>query len=212
MSLTSSADKGTLGMDLMAIGKSYSHTVSFGNLYGTPTNKKILWDWQASYTKNGALYDATDELEGLVQCAKGKLTVKKNAEKVLKRHGNLQVTIFAEALDGSDVVASRTYNMVQPTTFMKFENAISSDSNGYFIWFYSDQAYYTSSGNSDFVVTSSKPQVINPLDVVYYGYSGYYRCNAYKIYIDGGVRGSSKITAKTTDGTNKSTSITLTFG
>ena len=208
MSLTSSANKGTMDMGLMAIGKSYSHTVSFGNLYGTPTNKKVLWSWQASYEENGTEFDATDEMEGLVQCAKGKLTVRKNAEKVLKRHGNLQVTIFADSVDGSKVAASRTYRIVQPTTVMKLENTVFSDSEGNFILLYSDQDY-TDSGDSDFVITSSKPWVVNPREVVYYDYSVYYGCNVYKVYIDGGIGGSSKITVKTADGTNKSASITI---
>lgn len=208
MSLTSSANKGTMDMGLMAIGKSYSHTVSFGNLYGTPTNKKVLWSWQASYEEKGTEFDATDEMEGLVQCAKGKLTVKKNAEKVLKRHGNLQVTIFAESVDGSKVAASRTYRIVQPTTVMKLENTVFSDSEGNFILLYSDQDC-TDSGDSDFVITSSKPWVVIPREVVYYGYNVYYGCNVYKVYIDRGIGGSSKITVKTADGTNKSASITI---
>ena len=215
MSLTASAAKGNLGLDALAIGKSYSHKVSFGKLYGTPTNQKVIWSWAVYTIQNGEDVDISNEVQRMISCAGGKLNVKSGMNTYLCRYGNLQVTIFAESLDGTDVVASRTYNLVQGATFVKFINGLRKDNNGdYYLTFISDQVVATDSRNNkfgDFVVISSNSRVLNPIQVDTGSYSSYYGGYIHWLTVDTDTaHGKATITIKTTDGTNKSAKFTVT--
>lgn len=217
MTLTSSADKGTVGLDNMAVGKTYSHTVSFGTLYGTPTNRKVDWAWSATTLQNGTYMDVSSALSNMVSCKGGKLSVKGNAQSVLDRYGNTQVTIYAISQDGTDVLTARTYNLVRGATFVKFINGLRQDSDGnYYLTFVSDQAVlHDSSGYKfgDFVVTSSNSRVVNPIEVsTSSSYNSYYGGYVYWLVISSDMyTGKATITVKTTDGTNKTAKFTVTM-
>lgn len=216
MSLTSSAEKGTVGLDTMAIGKTYSHTVSFGSLYGAPTNRKVQWSWIVTTIRNGQLVNVSSAVNGMVSCNSGRLSVKSGVTSVLSRYGNLQATIYAEALDGSGVVALRTYNLVRGATFVKFINGLRRDNSGnYYLTFVSDQVVSSSSSGykfGDFVVTSSNSRVVNPIEVsTSSSYNSYYGGYVHWLVISSDMHtGKATITVKTTDGTNKTAKFTVT--
>lgn len=216
MSLISSADKGTVGLDTMAIGKTYTHKVSFGNLYGTPTNRKVMWNWNMTTVQNGGYLDVSNEVSKMVSCSGGRLTVKASAESVLRRYGNLQLTVIAQSTDGLNVVATRTYNLVKGATFVKFINGVRQDSNGnYYLTFVSDQAVASNSSGykfGDFVVTSSNSRVVNPIEVsTSSSYNSYYGGYVHWLVISSDMHtGKATITVKTTDGTNKTAKFTVT--
>lgn len=217
MTLNSSAVKGDQDMPVLAVGKSYTHTVSFGSLYGTPSNKNVKWSWQGYTTNsNSDLVDITSALDGYVTCSKGKLTVKSKAVEVLSVLEDLYVTVFASSMDGTRVVASKTYQVLMPTTMLAWYGGYGYDSSAelYYYTFFSDQ-YHSKDGNghpfSNFSVTSSKPNVVNPVQVVGVGYDSWRGAYEYRLYFDVIDHGKSKITITTTDGTKKSISRTMSY-
>lgn len=212
MSLTSTALKAAEDLDLLAIGKSYKHKVTFGNLYGKPTNQKVTWNWMATTRRNGSLSNITGYVSKLISCKGGTLNVKAGLKSYLRSYGNMQVTVYAESTDGTDVVAMKTYDLTMGATVLNWYGDLRSSGDGYYIYFYSDQAYVSGSSGrySQFNVTSSNPNVLNPGDVVFSG-STYRGMNVYAVYLYPGVKGKAKLTVKTTDGTNKSISITGTI-
>lgn len=143
--------------------------------------------------------------------------MKASAESVLRRYGNLQLTVIAQSTDGLNVVATRTYNLVKGATFVKFINGVRQDSNGnYYLTFVSDQAVTSNSSGykfGDFVVTSSNSRVVNPIEVsTSSSYNSYYGGYVHWLVIRSDMyTGKATITVKTTDGTNKTAKFTVTM-
>lgn len=211
MSLTSTALKAAENLDMLAIGKSYKHTVTFGRLYGTPSNQKVRWNWIATTRRNGQLSNITGYVNKLVSCSGGTLTVKAGLKSYLSSYGNMQVTIYAESTDGTDAVAMKTYDLTMGATMLSWYGDMRYNGTDYYMYFYSDQAYAGSGSNrySQFNVTSSNPNVLNPGDVKFTGYT-YYGMNVYAVYLHSGTNGKAKLTVTTTDGTKKSITLTVT--
>ena len=223
MALTSSAPKGTNGMSLLAAGKSFSHKVVFGDTYGKPSNQKVEWGWDVYYTvpqSDGSyqLVSMRDEFAGLISCSGGKLSVKSSAKNLIERYNDRGIQLWAEiyayAKDGTDGFASHQYQLVSPATVLYYVRTVVND-DIYGADFYCDQAVvpyteYDENDNivgtyyiSDFVVTSSNPKVVNILGVDSYG------DGRHRVWFSPDKAGTAKLTIKTTDGSNKSCSITV---
>lgn len=231
MALSSSAVKGANGMSLLAAGKSVSHKVVFGDTYGKPTNQKVFWDWDVGYSVQ---VDDTyewislhDEFAKLVSCSGGRLSVKSSAANLIRAYEaqgiELEADIVALAMDGTYASAFQGYRLVTPTTVLKpmYTTVTAPAWDGteenrdlYGADFYCDQAvhrdtYYDEEGNEkeyfvgDFIVTSSNPKVVSVYGVESYG------DNWNTVLFFPNSKGTAKLTIKTTDGTNKSCTITV---
>lgn len=228
MSLSSSATKGINGMNFLAAGKSISHKVVFGDTYGKPTNQKVFWDWDVGYSVQ---VDDTyewislhDEFAKLVSCSGGRLSVKSGAANLIKQYEaqgiQLMVDIYAYSTDGTYIGVGQGYNLVAPATYLKPTYsgtwwAPAWAGELYAVNFYCDQATFgpyvvrEEDGStyeywqSDFSVTSSNPEVLNVYGVASYG------DNVHSVLFFPNKPGTAKLTIKTTDGTNKSCTITV---
>ena len=129
--------------------------------------------------------------------------------------GEFVVTVYAMAEDGSGAWTTLDYTLIPPTTKMIADGnyvAYVSDGAGYG-YFWSDQWYGL---DASFSATSSNPKVAsvfldgNNQTISYEGRDSYSGLNLYKVHLTlPGYRGSSKITVKATDGSNKSCSFTI---
>ncbi len=215
MALASSAMKATEGMNMLTVGKSYKHTVTFGNLYGKPTNQKVVWTWSATTKQDGKKEDISSEVKGLISCNGGTLSAKAGLKKYLESYGNMQVTVSATSTDGTNVTAEQSYDLTTGTTVLKWYGDVEYDEDGTaYRCFYSDQFFVSdgSSTYSQFQVTSSNSKAVMPGDVAFSGET-YQGMNVYRVYLfhNLGVSGKAKLTVTTTDGTKKSISMNHTF-
>ena len=163
-----------------------------------------------------------DEFAKLVSCSGGRLSVKSSAANLIKAYEaqgiELEADIVALAMDGTYASAFQGYRLVTPTTVLKpmYTTVTAPAWDGteenrdlYGASFYCDQAtfgpYYDGDYEnwySDFSVTSSNPKVVSVYSVESYG------DNWNTVLFFPNSKGTAKLTIKTTDGTNKSCTIT----
>lgn len=220
ISLSSSAPKSRmqLAQNLLAAGKSVTHKVQFAETYGKPANRRLAWYWQAADSRGN---DCTALLVPYISLSSGgKLSISGRALETIRSYvqaeNPLKLTVTAQSQDLSGAEASFTYCLVPPAAKLYVERSFSTLGNypgkTREVKFYCDQ--FRQGRVSNFVITSSNPAVAsvssgstavgvsaNPSSP---GQDGWYSLLIYSTQ-----PGTAKITVKTTDGTNKSCTITV---
>lgn len=225
IALFSSAPQGRMLISepLLAAGKSVSHKVTFAETYGRPTNQKITWSWTLK-DSNG--WDRTEEFARYIGLtSSGRLSIRSSAQSILAdyRDANttLKLTVIAQSEDFSGAYDTVTYLLVPPATKLHVaadRKTVGIEPGGTReMVFYSDQ-FARSMGSysvSNFVYTSSNPKVASvPASVGmdrgtrYTGYS-YGNDGWFSLLIHSTQTGTARITIRTTDGTNRSCTITV---
>lgn len=225
IALFSSAPQGRMLISepLLAAGKSVSHKVTFAETYGRPTNQKITWSWTLK-DSNG--WDRTEEFARYIGLtSSGRLSIRSSAQSILSdyRDANttLKLTVIAQSQDLSRAYDTVTYLLVPAATKLYVaadRKTVGIEPGGTReMVFYSDQ-FARSMGSysvSNFVYTSSNPKVASvPASV---SMDKVTRCTGYSYGNDGWFSllihstqtGTAKITIRTTDGTNRSCTITV---
>ena len=225
IALSTSAPRGKMliSQPLLASGKSVSHKVTFAETYGKPTNQKITWSWSA-WDSYG--WDHTEELARYVGLTtSGRLSIHSKAASLIEEWVQAGKTpylmVTAQSQDFSGAQASITYILTPPATKLSVaanRKTVGIEPGGTReIVFYTDQ-FAQSKGSysvSNFVITSSNPKVASvPAAVTigketrYTGYS-YGEDGWFSLVIHSTQTGTAKITIRTTDGTNRSCTITV---
>lgn len=223
IALSTSAPRGRMLISdsLLAAGKSVSHKVTFAETYGRPTNQKITWSWELK-DSNG--WDQTEKFARYIGLTSGgRLSIRSNAQSILSdyRDANitLKLTVIAQSQESGEAQDSITYLLVPPATKLYVaanRKTVGIEPGGTReTVFYSDQ-FARSMGSysvSNFVYTSSNPKVasvigdINPKrsNTGYcYGKDGWFT-----LKLSSTQPGTARITIRTTDGTNRSCTITV---
>lgn len=197
----------------LVYGKSVKNTVSFADTYGTPSNKKVVWSFKAieydadgNYVNNWTNHFASSKL---ITVKNGTLSVKSGARKYIS--GELKIWVYADATDGTGVYAEQIYYAIPPTTRLYFNGNYTiveayqhNTERG--VAFYCDQYnLYDNPYNNGFTATSSNPKVVSVSEITPTDIPGKY---IIWFYVHD-VAGSAKITVKTNDGSNKSSSFTV---
>ncbi len=221
ISISSSVPRMSSDRYYLAFGKSAKNTPVFADTYGKPANQKVSWMYTVlevdgnDYVLNDwTNFFAANKLITLNNS--GTLSVKAAAQNYWYGiDGEFVVTVYAMAEDGSGAWTTLDYTLIPPTTKMIADSnyvAYVSDGSGYG-YFWSDQWYGL---DASFSATSSNPKVAsvfldgNNQTISYEGRDSYSGLNLYKVHLTlPGYRGSSKITVKATDGSNKSCSFTI---
>lgn len=225
IALFSSAPQGRMLISepLLAAGKSVSHKVTFAQTYGRPTNQKITWSWTLK-DSNG--WDRTEDFARYIGLTSGgRLSIRSSAQSILAddrdTNTTLYLTVIAQSQESGEAQDSITYRLVPPATKLYVaadRKTVGIEPGGTReMVFYSDQ-FARSMGNysvSNFVYTSSNPKVASvPASV---SMDKVTRCTGYSYGNDGWFSllihstqtGTAKITIRTTDGTNRSCTITV---
>ena len=213
IALSTSAPLGRMltSYPLLAAGKSVSHKVTFAETYGKPTNQKVIWSWQA-WDSYG--WDHTEELSRYVGLtANGRLSIRANAvnliEEWIQDGKTPYLTVTAQSQDLSGAQDSVTYILTPPATRLSVaanRKAVSIEPGGTReIVFYSDQ--FAQSKGSNFVFTSSNPKVASVIGGS--SGSGAGEDGWFTLTFHSTQTGTSKITIRTTDGTNRSCTVTV---
>ena len=225
IALFSSAPQGRMLISepLLAAGKSVSHKVTFAETYGRPTNQKITWSWTLK-DSNG--WDRTEDFARYIGLTSGgRLSIRSSAQSILAddRDANttLYLTVIAQSQESGEAQDSITYRLVPPATKLYVaadRKTVGIEPGGTReMVFYSDQ-FARSMGSysvSNFVYTSSNPKVASVPAAVTMGkvtrYTGYSYGNDgwFSLQIHSTQTGTAKITIRTTDGTNRSCTITV---
>lgn len=217
IALFSSAPQGRmlLSEPLLAAGKSVSHKVTFAETYGRPTNQKITWSWTLK-DSNG--WDRTEEFARYIGLTSGgRLSIRSSAQSILAgdRDANttLYLTVIAQSQDLSEAQDSITYRLVPPATKLYVaanRKTIGIEPGGTReMVFYSDQ-FARSMGSysvSNFVYTSNNPKVASVVGSASGSSSG--KDGWFTLKLSSTQTGTAKITIRTTDGTNRSCTITV---
>lgn len=195
------------GEYVLAYGKSANNTVSFGNTYGVPTNKKVSWEVAVGeYNSSGRLVKDWTSLavyRGLVSISSsGRLSTKAGLSQ-LRNGGDLKITVTAKATDGTGASASVDYYAVPPTRILVSGASVwNMESDGY-LWGFpvqSDQWLPGGDGaNHSFTVTSSNPTLVCVESVECVDPDA----GIYRIWLGSGrydVTGSARITIRSGDG------------
>lgn len=217
IALFSSAPQGRMLISepLLAAGKSVSHKVTFAETYGRPTNQKITWSWTLK-DSNG--WDRTEEFARYIGLTSGgRLSIRSSAQSILAddRDANttLYLTVIAQSQDLSEAQDSITYRLVPPATKLYVaadRKTVGIEPGGTReMVFYSDQ-FARSMGSysvSNFVYTSSNPKVASVVGSASGSSSG--KDGWFTLKLSSTQTGTAKITIRTTDGTNRSCTITV---
>lgn len=217
IALFSSAPQGRMLISepLLAAGKSVSHKVTFAETYGRPTNQKITWSWTLK-DSNG--WDRTEDFARYIGLTSGgRLSIRSNAQSILSddRDANttLYLTVIAQSQDLSEAQDSITYRLVPPATKLYVaadRKTVGIEPGGTReMVFYSDQ-FARSMGSysvSNFVYTSSNPKVASVVGSASGSSSG--KDGWFTLKLSSTQTGTAKITIRTTDGTNRSCTITV---
>lgn len=217
IALFSSAPQGRMLISepLLAAGKSVSHKVTFAQTYGRPTNQKITWSWTLK-DSNG--WDRTEDFARYIGLTSGgRLSIRSSAQSILSddRDANttLYLTVIAQSQDLSEAQDSITYRLVPPATKLYVaadRKAVGIEPGGTReMVFYSDQ-FARSMGSysvSNFVYTSSNPKVASVVGSASGSSSG--KDGWFTLKLSSTQTGTAKITIRTTDGTNRSCTITV---
>lgn len=217
IALFSSAPQGRMLISepLLAAGKSVSHKVTFAETYGRPTNQKITWSWTLK-DSNG--WDRTEEFARYIGLTSGgRLSIRSSAQSILAddRDANttLYLTVIAQSQESGEAQDSITYRLVPPATKLYVaadRKTVGIEPGGTReMVFYSDQ-FARSMGSysvSNFVYTSSNPKVASVVGSASGSSSG--KDGWFTLKLSSTQTGTAKITIRTTDGTNRSCTITV---
>lgn len=217
IALFSSAPQGRMLISepLLAAGKSVSHKVTFAETYGRPTNQKITWSWTLK-DSNG--WDRTEDFARYIGLTSGgRLSIRSSAQSILSddRDANttLKLTVIAQPQDLSGAYDTVTYLLVPPATKLYVaadRKTVGIEPGGTReMVFYSDQ-FARSMGSysvSNFVYTSSNPKVASVVGSASGSSSG--KDGWFTLKLSSTQTGTAKITIRTTDGTNRSCTITV---
>ena len=217
IALFSSAPQGRMLISepLLAAGKSVSHKVTFAETYGRPTNQKITWSWTLK-DSNG--WDRTEDFARYIGLTSGgRLSIRSSAQSILSddRDANttLKLTVIAQSQDFSGAYDTVTYLLVPPATKLYVaadRKAVGIEPGGTReMVFYSDQ-FARSMGSysvSNFVYTSSNPKVASVVGSASGSSSG--KDGWFTLKLSSTQTGTARITIRTTDGTNRSCTITV---
>lgn len=227
IALSTSAPRGRMLITpLLAAGKSVSHKVTFAETYGRPTNQKITWSWELWARKGSESWNLTADFSGYIGLTtSGRLSIRANASSLIRDYieagKNLELTVIAQSQESGRAQDSVTYLLVPPATKLYVaanRKTVGIEPGGTReMVFYSDQ-FARSMGSyskGNFVYTSSNPKVASvPASV---SMDKVTRCTGYSYGNDGWFSllihstqtGTAKITIRTTDGTNRSCTITV---
>ena len=217
IALFSSAPQGRMLISepLLAAGKSVSHKVTFAETYGRPTNQKITWSWTLK-DSNG--WDRTEDFARYIGLtSSGRLSIRSSAQSILSdyRDANttLKLTVIAQSQDLSRAYDTVTYLLVPAATKLYVaanQKTVGIEPGGTReMVFYSDQ-FARSMGSysvSNFVYTSSNPKVASVVGSASGSSSG--KDGWFTLKLSSTQTGTAKITIRTTDGTNRSCTITV---
>lgn len=217
IALFSSAPQGRMLISepLLAAGKSVSHKVTFAETYGRPTNQKITWSWTLK-DSNG--WDRTENFARYIGLTSGgQLSIRSSAQSILAddRDANttLYLTVIAQSQESGEAQDSITYRLVPPATKLYVaadRKTVGIEPGGTReMVFYSDQ-FARSMGSysvSNFVYTSSNPKVASVVGSASGSSSG--KDGWFTLKLSSTQTGTAKITIRTTDGTNRSCTITV---
>lgn len=217
IALFSSAPQGRMLISepLLAAGKSVSHKVTFAETYGRPTNQKITWSWTLK-DSNG--WDRTEEFARYIGLTSGgRLSIRSSAQSILAddRDANttLYLTVIAQSQESGEAQDSITYRLVPPATKLYVaadRKTVGIEPGGTReMVFYSDQ-FARSMGSysvSNFVYTSSNPKVASVVGSASGSSSG--KDGWFTLKLSSTQTGTARITIRTTDGTNRSCTITV---
>ena len=217
IALFSSAPQGRMLISepLLAAGKSVSHKVTFAQTYGRPTNQKITWSWTLK-DSNG--WDRTEDFARYIGLTSGgRLSIRSSAQSILAddRDANttLYLTVIAQSQESGEAQDSITYRLVPPATKLYVaadRKTVGIEPGGTReMVFYSDQ-FARSMGSysvSNFVYTSSNPKVASVVGSASGSSSG--KDGWFTLKLSSTRTGTARITIRTTDGTNRSCTITV---
>ena len=217
IALFSSAPQGRMLISepLLAAGKSVSHKVTFAETYGRPTNQKITWSWTLK-DSNG--WDRTEDFARYIGLTSGgRLSIRSSAQSILAddRDANttLYLTVIAQSQESGEAQDSITYRLVPPATKLYVaadRKTVGIEPGGTReMVFYSDQ-FARSMGSysvSNFVYTSSNPKVASVVGSASGSSSG--KDGWFTLKLSSTQTGTARITVRTTDGTNRSCTITV---
>ena len=217
IALFSSAPRGRMLISepLLAAGKSVSHKVTFAETYGRPTNQKITWSWTLK-DSNG--WDRTEDFARYIGLTSGgRLSIRSSAQSILAddRDANttLYLTVIAQSQESGEAQDSITYRLVPPATKLYVaadRKTVGIEPGGTReMVFYSDQ-FARSMGSysvSNFVYTSSNPKVASVVGSASGSSSG--KDGWFTLKLSSTQTGTARITIRTTDGTNRSCTITV---
>lgn len=217
IALFSSAPRGRMLISepLLAAGKSVSHKVTFAETYGRPTNQKITWSWTLK-DSNG--WDRTEDFARYIGLtSSGRLSIRSSAQSILAddRDANttLKLTVIAQSQDLSRAYDTVTYLLVPAATKLYVaanQKTVGIEPGGTReMVFYSDQ-FARSMGSysvSNFVYTSSNPKVASVVGSASGSSSG--KDGWFTLKLSSTQTGTARITIRTTDGTNRSCTITV---
>ena len=217
IALFSSAPQGRMLISepLLAAGKSVSHKVTFAETYGRPTNQKITWSWTLK-DSNG--WDRTEDFTRYIGLTSGgRLSIRSSAQSILAddRDANttLYLTVIAQSQESGEAQDSITYRLVPPATKLYVaadRKTVGIEPGGTReMVFYSDQ-FARSMGSysvSNFVYTSSNPKVASVVGSASGSSSG--KDGWFTLKLSSTQTGTARITIRTTDGTNRSCTITV---
>lgn len=217
ISLSTSAPRGKMliSQPLLASGKSVSHKVTFAETYGRPTNQKITWSWELWARKGSESWNLTADFSGYIGLTtSGRLSIRANASNRIRDYieagKDLELKVIAQSQDLSGAYDTVTYLLVPPATKLYTrKSAVSIEPGGTVKTdFYSNQ--FAQSKGSNFVFTSSNPKVASVIgnssdsSGSSAGEDGWF-----SLVIHSTQTGTAKITIRTTDGTNRSCTITV---
>ena len=220
IALSTSAPRGRMLISepLLAAGKSVSHKVTFAQTYGRPTNQKITWSWELWASKGSdSLNVKADFSKYIGLTTSGRLSIRANASSLIRDHieagENLELTVIARSQESGKVRDSITYLLVPPATKLSVaanRKTIGIEPGGTReMVFYSDQ-FARSMGSysvSNFVFTSSNPKVASVVGSASGSSSG--KDGWFTLKLCSTQTGTARITIRTTDGTNRSCTITV---
>lgn len=218
ISISSNAPRMTTSEYYLAFGKSDKNTAVFANTYGKPSNQKVNWSYRVyQLNTDGSLaYDRTSTFSSnklITLNASGSLSVKSGAQKYWTTYSRrLIVRVTATATDGTGASSYIDYNLIPQTTVI-----IPEGKNWWSYAYYRGTSYYFWSDqwygfNASFTATSSNPKVASVMEggVFFDGYDSEMGLNRYVINVaHSGLTGSTNITIKAADGSNKSCSFSL---
>lgn len=222
IALSTSAPRGRMLITpLLAAGKSVSHKVIFAETYGRPTNQKITWSWELWARKDSESWNLTADFSRYIGLTtSGRLSIRANASSLIRNYieagKNLELTVIAQSQESSRARDSITYLLVPPATKLYVaadRKTVGIEPGGTReTVFYSDQyAQYPPRSiypASNFIFTSSNPKVASVIGNNNTGYC-YGNDGWFTLKIHSTQTGTAKITIRTTDGTNRSCTITV---
>ena len=218
--LSTSAPRGRMLITpLLAAGKSVSHKVTFAETYGRPTNQKITWSWELWARKDSESWNLTADFSRYIGLTtSGRLSIRANASNRIRDYieagKNLELKVIAQSQESGRARDSITYLLVPPATKLSADRkTVGIEPGGTReTVFYSDQyAQYPPKSiypASNFIFTSSNPKVASVIGNNNTGYC-YGNDGWFTLKIHSTQTGTAKITIRTTDGTNRSCTITV---